>query len=381
MSPSDDAEPAADGEPAPAPDAGALARAAHVAVKEVLDVHPGERALIVTNPVDDVEAIGRALETALDAAGAEVELLMQEVKGQFDLADDAVLEALHDAPDIGLSISADKLGKDPRGMKEPYDGRYDSIYQYLLATERLRGFWSPGVTVDTFCRCVPVDYAWLRDKAAALKSRLDAARRVRITTEAGTDLTFGVDGREAFVDDGDFRTPGKGGNLPCGEAYVSPALETAEGTLVVDGAIATADGGTIVPEDPIEVIFERGYVAMVSGDGPAGGHLQEDLTRGAELAREWADAGRLPEDQVGAYSKNASHLGEFGVGLNRNARIVGNLLEDEKVHRTCHLAIGSNYDHDAPALIHLDCVVHEPTVKLAVGGGHETVVEAGELRV
>ena len=38
------------------------------------------------------------------------------------------------------------------------------------------------------------------------------------------------------------------------------------------------------------------------------------------------------------------------------------MLEDEKVYGTCHFAIGSNYDEDAPAMIHLDGLVKNPTI-------------------
>lgn len=363
------------------PDPGrSLETAATTAVEDVLDAQPDEEILIVTNPTDDVHAISKALDEAFRAVGADPEMLVQEPKSQFDFADDEVLQALHDEPDIGLSISRDKLGKDPQGVKEPYDGEHDSIYQHLIATGRMRGFWSPGVTVDTFQRAVPIDYQWLRSTAAALKAKLDAARQVRVTTEAGTDITFGVEDRTAFVDDGDFRKPGTGGNLPAGETYVSPTIGSADGTLVVDGAVATVDGGTFVPDEPLTVAFERGFVAMIDG-GEAAERFEDDLTRGAELAREWGREDRLDADSVTTYAKNASHLGEFGIGLNRQAEIVGNLLEDEKVYRTCHLAVGSNYDHDAPALIHLDLVLHEPTVEVRAKGRWQTIVESGELAI
>lgn len=357
-----------------------LETAATTAVEDVLDAQADEEILIVTNPSGDVHQISKALADAFRSIGAEPDLLVQEPKSQFDFADDEVLEALHDEPDIALSISQDKLGKDPKGVKEPYEGEYDSIYQYLIGSGRSRGFWSPGVTTDTFQRAVPIDYEWLRSTAAALKSKLDAATEVRVTTEAGTDISFGVEGRSAFVDDGDFREPGSGGNLPAGESYVSPELGSADGKIVVDGAVATVDGGTFVPDEPVTIVFERGFVAMIDG-GEGAERFEDDLTRGAELAREWGREDRLDAESVTTYAKNASHLGEFGIGLNRSAEIVGNLLEDEKVYRTCHLAVGSNYDNDAPALIHLDLVLNEPTVEARAKGRWKPIVESGELAI
>jgi len=42
--------------------------------------------------------------------------------------------------------------------------------------------------------------------------------------------------------------------------------------------------------------------------------------------------------------------------------MVNNMLEDEKVGKTCHFAIGFNYDNDGPALIHQDCLVKRPSI-------------------
>ena len=49
---------------------------------------------------------------------------------------------------------------------------------------------------------------------------------------------------------------------------------------------------------------------------------------------------------------------------------------------TIHFAIGSNYDEDAPALIHLDGLVRSPTVVLLMLSGEErTIIEQGVLAV
>jgi leucyl aminopeptidase (aminopeptidase T) len=99
-----------------------------------------------------------------------------------------------------------------------------------------------------------------------------------------------------------------------------------------------------------------------------------------DAARRLGREGSINADKVATYVRNARNLGELGIGLNPAAAIVGNMLEDEKAFRTCHFAIGANYDEDAPALIHLDGIVSDPTI-IAVGpDGSETVIEEdGEL--
>ena len=58
------------------------------------------------------------------------------------------------------------------------------------------------------------------------------------------------------------------------------------------------------------------------------------------------------------------------------------MLEDEKAFKTCHFAIGQNYDGDAPSLIHLDGVVRNPTIVITYKDGSAfTALENGELKI
>jgi leucyl aminopeptidase (aminopeptidase T) len=58
------------------------------------------------------------------------------------------------------------------------------------------------------------------------------------------------------------------------------------------------------------------------------------------------------------------------------------MLEDVKAFRTCHFAVGENYDGDAPALIHFDGIVRNPTITVSYPDGSSSVLmENGELRL
>ncbi|HRR02276.1 MAG TPA: peptidase M17, partial [Treponemataceae bacterium] len=97
-------------------------------------------------------------------------------------------------------------------------------------------------------------------------------------------------------------------------------------------------------------------------------------------ALEFSRAGKLTPEEGERYHKNARGLGELGIGLNPAAEIRGNMLEDEKAFHTCHFAIGSNYDRDAEAMIHLDCLVKNPTITVRHTDGREIILEKdGEL--
>jgi len=358
--------------------------AAKIAVRESLGLKKGETLLIVTNPSRELMEISSALYDEAVAVGASPTLVVQGAKSQTDYAEPAVIAAFESLPDAFASISAEKLGKDRAGIRKPYewDGiKYDHIFHYQLYGARtLRSFWSPGITAAMFADTVPIDYAALRDRCCAVSAAFADAVYARVTAPAGTDMRVGLRGRAPKSDDGDFSRRGSGGNLPAGEVFISPELGASEGTIAFDLSIA-AVAGDIIIADPIRCRVERGSVTAVEG-GKEAALLRAALEAGAESARKLGGEGALAADTAEAYARNARNLGELGIGLNPAARVVGNMLEDEKAFRTCHFAIGSNYDEDAPALIHLDGLVSRPTIVVVRPDGSETVVERdGELVV
>jgi len=359
-----------------------LAGAAAIAVGEVLRVKEEERVLIVTNPDPDVYAIATALYDAAALAGGHPVIAIQPVKSQLDFAEEAVIGAIATAPEVLISLSVEKLGKDRSAIARPHEHegrRYDSTFHYLLhGTKRLRSFWSPHVTRSMFVKTVPIDYERLREESARLAAILDEAVEVHITGPSGTDITIGLRGRKGMPDDGFFSVPGAGGNLPAGETFISPELGSARGRIVFDASMSVHDGDLVLA-DPIRVGVEAGFVTTIEGRSEAE-RLRETIRLGEERAVEMERAGSLPQGVGARYRRNARNLGELGIGLNPKAEVVGNMLEDEKAYRTCHIAIGSNYDEDAPALIHLDGLIREPTITARLSdGGTRTFMKRGDL--
>lgn len=359
-----------------------LAAAARVAVSSALRIQPGEKILIVANPCRDSIEISRALFDAALISEGRPSLLVQPVKDQLDYAEEALIAAFESHPDVVMSISAQKMGKDKSGLETPYEWdevSYDHIFHYqLYGAKTLRAFWSPRITRESFLRTVPIDYTELRGRCRRIKEVLDKAERIRVTNPKGTDITLGARGRYAFSDDGDFSLPGQGGNLPAGEVFLSPELGTADGLIVFDGSISCVSGDLLLAE-PVRAVVKDGFVTEVEGDAGAT-EVRRSLEDGADSARRMAQEGRISPEKGEQYARNARNLGELGIGLNPQARISGNMLEDEKVLRTCHFAIGSNYDEDAPALVHFDGLVTEPTITAFLPGGRQVVIEQnGEL--
>lgn len=185
------------------------------------------------------------------------------------------------------------------------------------ATEAgVRGATLPGITPDTMARCLAADYHAIAERSLRLARILSAGSTARVTTGAGTDITLSIAGREAIADTGLLTERGAFGNLPAGEAFIAPVEEKAEGIIVVDGSI----GDTGILEEPITLVVRQGYVTEIRGGVKA------------EQVRKLLEP----------HGREAFAIAELGIGTNDRARLVGNVLEDEKVMGTVHIAVGSN---------------------------------------
>ncbi len=328
---------------------------ARTVLEKAIGLQPGERVLIVGNPEETSSLISDAYFQASVDMGGKPLLIRQTTRAITEFSDPVVLAALATEPEVVLSISTEKIGKDPYGLHIGYVGRdcrrYDHIIDKLEADKRIRVGSSPGIKMDTFLRAMDVDYDAIRGRARALRDLIEGRSEMRITTAAGTDITVGLRGRRIFLDDGDLRAPGEHGNLPCGEIFFSPELGTARGKIVFDGVIA-AGAECSIPSEPIAMEVEAGYIMRVLPSA----HSAEVVAAFKEGEEQSLAMGK-PD-----YARNSWGVGEVGLGLNPAATMVPDMLEAEKVGGTCHIAIGSNYDHDLPAITHYDMLMTNPRI-------------------
>ncbi|MBU1084453.1 MAG: aminopeptidase [Candidatus Omnitrophota bacterium] len=196
----------------------------------------------------------------------------------------------------------------------------------------------PSVTEDMINRCMDIDYDKLRERSLKLCGLLEKASVVRVVTEKGTDISFGVSSGSFFGREGGcFDSPGAFGNLPEGEVAFAP--ETCEGTYVVDASFP--DIGIL--DSPITFKTEKGRVISILG------YRSEEIMERLEAAGE-----------------KAYHVAELGIGLNPKAKITGNILEDEKVIGTVHVAVGNDLSFGGTndVALHLDGVIRAPDIYL-----------------
>ncbi len=169
-------------------------KAADVAINEVLGVKKGEHVLIITNPVRDVYEISQALYLASQNADASPALMVQPKKTIFDFAEPAVINAIKSEPEVVISMSAEKLGKDREGLVNPYKGldgkTYTHIFNQLLrGVKKIRAFWSPTTTIDMFTRTVPINYQALQKTTTKIMEAMKTVAEINVKTALGTDIT------------------------------------------------------------------------------------------------------------------------------------------------------------------------------------------------
>jgi leucyl aminopeptidase (aminopeptidase T) len=201
--------------------------------------------------------------------------------------------------------------------------------------------------------CHDLEVALARGHTLELVTRTPGGKTHRLEADIGGWQRLPVASDGIIID-------GAWGNVPSGETFIAPLEGTATGSVVVNGSVP---GLVVGPGQEIVLYFQRGRLArMEPEESPVARHLAETQIRHAKSVGDldWAN------------------LAEVGVGLNPAVeRLTGNMLLDEKMAGTAHVALGSSLflGGTVQASIHCDLVVRRPG--LLVDG--KTVVEGGNL--
>jgi leucyl aminopeptidase (aminopeptidase T) len=311
-----------------------LDRAVRAVVSDCLGVKLAEEVLVVCDPATQRVA-ERLREEAADAGAEAVMAVISERPSHGAEPPRTVAEAMA-AADVILAATVQSLS-------------------HTAARKRATGAGArcaslPGVTEEMLARVMGADMEGLRRKGHAVADALDAASGAQITDANGSDLSLDLSGREAIPDAGELTEPGAFGNLPCGEGFISPA--DGSGTLVVDGSLA----GIGLTEEPVELVIEGGN--LTSARGGQGMALMELLTM---------------------HGEDGTNIAELGIGTNEKAILTGEILEDEKILGSCHVAFGASagIGGTVQVPVHLDCIIMKPTIEL----DGEAIVRDGELLI
>lgn len=201
------------------------------------------------------------------------------------------------------------------------------------------------------------DWEALAEEMNQLKEVLDAGNEVRLVKDDRTDLTMSIENRTAVNSAASVAYDSH--NLPSGEVFTAPA-DTA-GQVVFDVPM-TIRGSRI---RNARLVFKDGVVVDIDAD--AG----EDVLR-----------------SVVETDGGSERLGELGIGMNRGIdRITDQILFDEKMGGTVHLALGRAYEACLPegesgnqSAVHTDLITNMQTegTRLEIDG--EVIQRNGYFR-
>jgi len=312
----------------------ALDRAVGTLLRDCLDLSPSEEVLVICNPI--TEELGALLRINAQGEGGEATLAVISERESHAAEPPRAVAAAMLATDIVIAPTIQSISHTEARR---------------AATEAgVRIASMPGVTGEMLARVMGADLRLLRKRGASIGRALGAGAEARITCARGSDLRLGLEDRTAIVDAGALNMRGAFGNIPCGEAFIAPLEDAGEGTLVVDGSIA----GVGRVAEPVELTLRDGRLAEASG------------TEGAQLM-----------DLLAEHGAEATSVAELGIGTNESAILTGNILEDEKILGSAHVAFGASaaIGGAVQVPVHLDCVLLHPTVEI----DGSPIVRDGEL--
>lgn len=170
-----------------------------------------------------------------------------------------------------------------------------------------------------------LDWKKESDEQDKIKKIFDGKDEVRIVGEK-TDLRFSIKGRMGTKCDGKY-------NMPDGEIFYAPVEDSAEGKISYS----------------YPTIYENREIAGIVLEFKNGRVVSESATKNEDSLR-----AALNTDS------DARLIGEFGIGTNyKITRYVKNILFDEKIGGTIHLAVGMAYEGSggkSKSAIHWDMI-------------------------
>lgn len=278
--------------------------------------------------------------------GITTGVAIQTAKSRGEYAEPHVIDALQNLNRRNVIVMA--LSTKPGKLKDLGNSFRSFCYENYHRFASAVSLGSLTIEqIPSLMHTMNTDYEKMKLRGDMIKTILDSGKEIRIKTPAGTDLTVGIEGKKAVINNGCYQKPKTGGNIPAGEVYIAPKMKNVNGTIVIDGSSAYRDGTQLITE-PIKLIVENGEIKNIEGKEEAD-KLSETL--------EWAH-------KKAKYPWGIRRIGEIGIGINPNASIAGATIIDEKSLGTCHVGIGSNYWFGGTiyAIIHLDQILKNPKI-------------------
>lgn len=304
----------------------------HEGARRLVDcagIQPNEEVLIITDTGMDQDVVGAFADVVRESGGELVVALMDRRSGPGQAPPAHIAKAM-----TGAKVAIELTSEFVHHSIARQDAQRAGLRYLFIGDIDREMLESPGAVYADFHEIAP--------RIVRMSDEITAGSTMRITSPAGTDMTFDLVGRNGRALTGLATEPCQFGAPPCLEGGVIPKPGGSSGVVVVD---AYCVGVGLIGEEPIVVRVEDGRAVSFEG-GPQARQLEE-LVKGAG-------------------NPNAWNISEVGIGFNNTALLIDNVTSAESIYGTAHIALGSTpADLDIEMInagIHLDMVFHRPTI-------------------
>jgi leucyl aminopeptidase (aminopeptidase T) len=311
---------------------------ADMLMRKCVAAKPGEQVLIIADTGSEF-AFVHALAGAALAVGAIPTITVMQEREQSGAT--LVIEKAVEAADVVFTVTNRSVVHSPSIRKALHEEK--RIRVCTTIDTHMKGFTTAGANMD-------LDE--LNRITEKISNAIRGGKKLRFTSELGTDLTGIIEGMPVRAAGGLARNPGDLSCFPDGESWQAPREGTAEGVVVIDKNITLL--GPI--SAPVKYTVHKGRVVNIEGGGEAA--KLRDMIKGV---------------------KDADNIAEMAVGTNPMAKFIGEIMTDKHVLGSVHVAIGDNriYGGNTSCVYHIDGVVSNATVE--VDG--KIIIEKGQLKI
>jgi aminopeptidase len=270
----------------------------------------GERGATVSSSMGSMRA-HRAYMQAVDEADIELnEMALAKVEKADAMINIRGQENMTETSDISPAKNQKRSAANKPIQQEQLSKRW-TLSQFPTPAGAQKAEMSTEAYEDFVWSAVNKDWGAVKDHQQQLVDILEDADEVHIKSGDTTDIRMSIAGNVVKNDYGEH-------NMPGGEVFTAPVHETVEGEVTFDKPVM-AQGREV---NGARLVFEDGQV----------------VEHAAEKNEEVLTA-LLDTDEGSRY------LGELGIGMNRDIdRFTYNMLFDEKMGDTVHMAIGMAYE-------------------------------------
>ena len=294
-----------------------LQNAADKLVKEMFQIKRDETVVITADTCSYMDVVD-AVASSVTAAGAKpMVITMKTPRGVGKAAD----------PDLPIEALSAVLTKADVWMEFNQQWLlYSTPFANAMRDNKdLRYICLVDIDAAVFDRIIgKVDFQTLKTFMLRVKEKHLNAKEMRVTTPAGTDVTFELEPKNYLqADYGDASTPGMW--MAPGQLNVVPRWSTINGNIVFDGTVSPPFGRLL--NEPIKLVVEGGVIQSVEGGSEAAQY------------KAWLES----FDDPGMFK-----MAHMAYGFNPGAKLTGNVVEDERVWGCTEWGIGYVSPLDAP---------------------------------